>query len=166
MMAYYDNKVSNALLDCFPTIGLDVSKFPWFTRMLFEQRGAGEEAKGRGEMGEGGRGERTQVNKVITHSVASWNEAENRRALFDKYAKENNFDPLIPENWYHQPIKRIMATKVRSTFIYSLLQTFVNHRIPSLTFVDLSVTIVDYSRLSLTIFISFFLLLSPSFDII
>ena len=45
MMAYYDNKVSNALLDCFPTISLDISKFPWITRMWFEQRGSGRGSK-------------------------------------------------------------------------------------------------------------------------
>eukprot|EP00026_Physarum_polycephalum_P001051 Phypoly_transcript_01052.p1 GENE.Phypoly_transcript_01052~~Phypoly_transcript_01052.p1 ORF type:complete len:797 (-),score=76.09 Phypoly_transcript_01052:124-2514(-) len=42
---------------------------------------------------------------------------ENRRKVFRSYARDNGFDPLIPENWYSQPIHRIMATKGISTVL-------------------------------------------------
>jgi hypothetical protein len=36
-----------------------------------------------------------------------------RRKFFEDYAEANNFDPLIPENWYSQPTDKVRATKVR-----------------------------------------------------
>ena len=30
----------------------------------------------------------------------------------EKYARRQGFDPLIPENWYAQPIRKIMLIKV------------------------------------------------------
>lgn len=44
--------------------------------------------------------------------------AENRRSLFEKYAEENEFDPLIPENWYSQPRNKILAYKVYYHYYY------------------------------------------------
>ena len=46
-----------------------------------------------------------------------------RRRFFENYAKENQFDPLVPTNWYTQPIHRILEFKVCSIFslFYSLL---------------------------------------------
>jgi hypothetical protein len=41
-----------------------------------------------------------------------WQDTSRRRKLFENYAKANDFDPLIPENWYLQPLKRIMAVEV------------------------------------------------------
>eukprot|EP00026_Physarum_polycephalum_P002112 Phypoly_transcript_02116.p1 GENE.Phypoly_transcript_02116~~Phypoly_transcript_02116.p1 ORF type:complete len:954 (+),score=114.83 Phypoly_transcript_02116:59-2920(+) len=40
-----------------------------------------------------------------------WNFIGNRKKFFEKYAKENGFDPLNPEEWYRQPRKRILATE-------------------------------------------------------
>eukprot|EP00026_Physarum_polycephalum_P005354 Phypoly_transcript_05386.p1 GENE.Phypoly_transcript_05386~~Phypoly_transcript_05386.p1 ORF type:complete len:586 (+),score=95.25 Phypoly_transcript_05386:3-1760(+) len=39
----------------------------------------------------------------------AWSYKGNRRAFFEEYAKENNFDPLIAENWFKQFPKKIMA---------------------------------------------------------
>jgi len=36
-----------------------------------------------------------------------WNDIEERRKCLEKYAKENDFDPLIPENWYLQSREKI-----------------------------------------------------------
>jgi hypothetical protein len=44
--------------------------------------------------------------------------AEKRRKFFEKYAKDQGFDPLIPENWYSQTYENIVAVTV------SLKQTF------------------------------------------
>jgi hypothetical protein len=41
-----------------------------------------------------------------------WNHIENRRGFFEKYAKNNGFDPHIPEMWYLQPVGKIMEEKV------------------------------------------------------
>lgn len=37
---------------------------------------------------------------------------EKRKQFFELYAQRNNFDPLIPSNWYIQSIPNIMAQKV------------------------------------------------------
>lgn len=49
---------------------------------------------------------------ILTSELAHWNSKENRRAFFEKYAKDHDFDPLVPSNWYSHPIKRIMSQKV------------------------------------------------------
>lgn len=36
----------------------------------------------------------------------------NQRKFFENYAKQNKFDPLIAENWYSQPRRKIMVMKV------------------------------------------------------
>jgi len=35
--------------------------------------------------------------------------------MFEKYAKENSFDPLTPENWYAQSKQKLLQIKV---FLY------------------------------------------------
>eukprot|EP00026_Physarum_polycephalum_P001724 Phypoly_transcript_01726.p1 GENE.Phypoly_transcript_01726~~Phypoly_transcript_01726.p1 ORF type:complete len:978 (+),score=124.21 Phypoly_transcript_01726:128-3061(+) len=40
-----------------------------------------------------------------------WQTIRNRRHFFERYAKENDFDPLHAENWNKQPRERIMAQK-------------------------------------------------------
>lgn len=44
--------------------------------------------------------------------IAAYYKVENRRKFFEEYAKKNNFDPLVTENWYSQPYDKIMSTKV------------------------------------------------------
>eukprot|EP00026_Physarum_polycephalum_P018830 Phypoly_transcript_20577.p1 GENE.Phypoly_transcript_20577~~Phypoly_transcript_20577.p1 ORF type:complete len:206 (+),score=32.24 Phypoly_transcript_20577:67-618(+) len=39
-----------------------------------------------------------------------WREA-NRRKFFEDYAKQHGFDPLNPENWYTEPVEKIMAVR-------------------------------------------------------
>ena len=48
---------------------------------------------------------------------AQWHEEKFRRKFFENYAKENGFDPLIAENWAHQPRQKILAKRVRSAKI-------------------------------------------------
>eukprot|EP00026_Physarum_polycephalum_P003234 Phypoly_transcript_03244.p1 GENE.Phypoly_transcript_03244~~Phypoly_transcript_03244.p1 ORF type:complete len:742 (+),score=88.29 Phypoly_transcript_03244:221-2446(+) len=38
-------------------------------------------------------------------------DVNNRRQFFERYAKENDFDPLVPENWYYQSRDKILAIK-------------------------------------------------------
>ena len=42
---------------------------------------------------------------------------EVRKNFFEQYAKINNFDPQVAENWYSQPLDLIMSHKV---FIFSI----------------------------------------------
>lgn len=45
-----------------------------------------------------------------------FSKVENRRGFFEKYARDNHFDPYSPENWYHQPFSRILTMKVNLIF--------------------------------------------------
>eukprot|EP00026_Physarum_polycephalum_P001510 Phypoly_transcript_01512.p1 GENE.Phypoly_transcript_01512~~Phypoly_transcript_01512.p1 ORF type:complete len:1104 (+),score=195.39 Phypoly_transcript_01512:246-3314(+) len=40
-----------------------------------------------------------------------WTELSSRRAFFDEFARENHFDPLIPENWYKITKEDILEKK-------------------------------------------------------
>jgi len=40
-----------------------------------------------------------------------WDDVNNRRKFFEIFAKSQGFDPLIPENWHKQDLKKIFATK-------------------------------------------------------
>eukprot|EP00026_Physarum_polycephalum_P002930 Phypoly_transcript_02939.p1 GENE.Phypoly_transcript_02939~~Phypoly_transcript_02939.p1 ORF type:complete len:825 (+),score=95.05 Phypoly_transcript_02939:89-2563(+) len=40
-----------------------------------------------------------------------WSSAENRRKFFVEFAKQNNFDPLLPENWYSVPKQKLKGLK-------------------------------------------------------
>eukprot|EP00026_Physarum_polycephalum_P002151 Phypoly_transcript_02156.p1 GENE.Phypoly_transcript_02156~~Phypoly_transcript_02156.p1 ORF type:complete len:735 (+),score=101.72 Phypoly_transcript_02156:694-2898(+) len=48
----------------------------------------------------------------------AWNSVENRRLFFENYARENGFEPLVPENWYSQSGKAIMQSKDAQKVIY------------------------------------------------
>ena len=96
-----------ALSVLFPEISFDQS--------CFHQRMWKEESEGRGSGGGRGggreRGEREEGGKSNKYS-AVWHDIANRRHFFEKYAKANGFDPLIPENWYEQSKLKIMYSKV------------------------------------------------------
>ena len=74
-----------ALLYAFPDIGLERNKLHNMSRMSNnDRRGTGKE---------------------IIYFVAIgnfWSIWHNRREYFVAYAEENNFDPLVPDNWYLQ----------------------------------------------------------------
>lgn len=44
-----------------------------------------------------------------------WSSIEKRRAFFEKYALNNNFDPLLPKNWY--TVTRASILNFRVTFL-------------------------------------------------
>lgn len=48
--------------------------------------------------------------------LEDWSEVASRRSFFERYAKENDFDPLLPENWYSRPVDHIMCQRV--SFLY------------------------------------------------
>lgn len=47
---------------------------------------------------------------------AMWSQENNRRLFFEKFAEENNFDPLIASNWYTQRRVDIVSRKVYFLF--------------------------------------------------
>lgn len=61
------------------------------------------------------------IGLILTLSIAPMKMEGNRRLFFEHFAKVNNFDYLIPKNWYLQSREKIMATKV-----IDLLKSFVN----------------------------------------
>eukprot|EP00026_Physarum_polycephalum_P000389 Phypoly_transcript_00389.p1 GENE.Phypoly_transcript_00389~~Phypoly_transcript_00389.p1 ORF type:complete len:1231 (+),score=194.32 Phypoly_transcript_00389:52-3744(+) len=73
VLAHYSGIV-RALMDIFPEIGLDESKFPHVPNR-------------------------------------HWLELGNRRKVFENFAKENRFDPLVPNNWYKVPKETLLAKK-------------------------------------------------------
>ena len=50
-----------------------------------------------------------------------WREPGNRRKLFELYAKQHAFDPLLAENWYQQPVESFMSMKVNKARNTSIL---------------------------------------------
>lgn len=44
--------------------------------------------------------------------LGEWYEPQSRMEFFEKFAKDNNFDPHDPNQWYIQSRESIMATKV------------------------------------------------------
>ena len=46
------------------------------------------------------------------HLLLAYYKVENRRKFFENYARENDFDPLVPDNWYSQINNKIMSVKV------------------------------------------------------
>eukprot|EP00026_Physarum_polycephalum_P003600 Phypoly_transcript_03613.p1 GENE.Phypoly_transcript_03613~~Phypoly_transcript_03613.p1 ORF type:complete len:792 (+),score=79.66 Phypoly_transcript_03613:110-2377(+) len=71
VLARYGNKLSYALGDVFPDIGIDKSKLQF----------------------------------------SAWRNVQDRRNFFEEFAKENNFDALVPQLWYAQTTEKIMAKK-------------------------------------------------------
>jgi len=43
-----------------------------------------------------------------------WVDREERRKVFEKFAKQHRFDPLIAENWYGRSLKKIVSAKQRA----------------------------------------------------
>ena len=54
----------------------------------------------------------------------AWNEPNARRSVFESYARENGFDPLLAEGWYKQSGDKIAAIKVNSSLLYLSLLFF------------------------------------------
>ena len=42
-----------------------------------------------------------------------WRAPANRKKFFDDFARDHNFDPLVPRNWYSVTSDQIKAARVR-----------------------------------------------------
>eukprot|EP00026_Physarum_polycephalum_P001397 Phypoly_transcript_01398.p1 GENE.Phypoly_transcript_01398~~Phypoly_transcript_01398.p1 ORF type:complete len:808 (+),score=111.44 Phypoly_transcript_01398:465-2888(+) len=87
VLSFHGGSVAKALMELFPDIKFDKSKFP---------------------------------------KAPIWRKLRNRRLFFEEYAKENKFDPLVPENWYTQPRKRIHSKKGADRVL-----AYHNHSVPT-----------------------------------
>lgn len=56
------------------------------------------------------------INNFISYfiNVAQWDDIKNRKKFFERYARDNSFDPLLPDNWYSQKSSDILSSKVLS----------------------------------------------------
>jgi hypothetical protein len=78
--------VSQALIDLFPNIGLEKELFSSMPLSFFSN---------------------------VTNILKDWEyNLQNRREFFEKYAKHNGFNPLVPDNWYSVNRKSIESTLV------------------------------------------------------
>ena len=58
-----------------------------------------------------------RVNEITYRNFSyldMWDGEIQRRNFFENYASANDFDPLVPDNWYAQPKDKIMSYKVIS----------------------------------------------------
>lgn len=65
-------------------------------------------------------------------NLAWYNNIENRRGLFEKFAKENNFDPLVSDNWTQLRLEKLSSYQVKkqnqlNSFIHLYYFTLIIH---------------------------------------
>ena len=72
----------------------------------------------------------------LTLATDPWGEEVKRKQFFEDYARLYNFDPHVPESWYSQSKKLILAVQVRylAPFLLILLALFCINS--SLIFID------------------------------
>jgi hypothetical protein len=125
ILFYHQHSLVQALLVLFPEIGLQISMFPYKTRMLSFLTSLFL----------------ATFQYLISYSLnvsehgpfslikywTGWNVPVERRKFFESYAKQNGFDPLIPENWYNvSKYKLIMNVFTVKSIILQILITNVN----------------------------------------
>ena len=98
--------VSKALLEAFPNIGLEKSKFAWTKCTSLSPR--------------------LSFFIILSLSlilfyIVSWHTTESRRIFFERYAEQQGFDPLNPDYWYSQSRDKILAVKVQDLLYLPLL---------------------------------------------
>jgi len=93
----YHESYAKALIELFPEIGLEKSKFP----PAFSKDTS----------------KKVQVGPLSTLREPTGGTRFTRRLFFETYARDHNFEPSMVENWYKEPIPRIMATKGASRIV-------------------------------------------------
>lgn len=79
------------MLDLFPEIGLHAPKLHFRQGIYLKL---------------------TKIQVYTNIPLAQWSDSETRRYFLEKYAKDNDFDPLIAQNWYSEPKDKILRLKV------------------------------------------------------
>ena len=114
ILSFHKGSLSKAISDLFPSIGIDKAKFinPCMSFYLFV------------------------TSSFILYFILSpflmlflvlWQDKQNRRRFFEKYAKENGFDPLVANDWSLISKKHLMATKVHTclSFLFSFFLIYL-----------------------------------------
>jgi len=78
ILSQYNGSFSTALVDLFPEINFDISKFAALPRNF-------------------------------------WQDAQNKRRVFEEYATKNGFDPLVPTNWYTIRADQLQMAGIKGT---------------------------------------------------
>lgn len=90
----FGGNVTNALLECFPDIGLDSSKLSWSQGIVLF----------------------VSTNVYLLRTV-SWKSPDKRRQFFLDYAANHNFSPLMADNWYPSNTQtNLVSQKVDTLF--------------------------------------------------
>jgi hypothetical protein len=112
VVAHHNRSVAQALIDLFPNLEIDKTKFEHasnlnsFSFYLFSFFFS------------------FSLSTCNFEHTEIWQTAENRRKFFEEYAREKGFDPLIADNWYQQSIKDVVAKKVKIFCLFLFLFFF------------------------------------------
>jgi hypothetical protein len=98
-MFYHGNSVVQALVDLFPEIGLQKSQFQRTSHLFIYPCCQPSLSL-------------LISYKDVKHDIGSL------RKFFEQYAKDNGFDPLVPEHWYQQATSRLLFIKVCVFFFF------------------------------------------------
>ena len=54
-----------------------------------------------------------EERRLISFLSATLRDSGSKRKVFENFANENNFDPLVPKNWYLQSKEKMLASPVK-----------------------------------------------------
>lgn len=95
MLGHYSGSLVRALDRLFPAIHIDKFKFPmprtlfYFIKSVFA----------------------LLIYILILFAGHYWQNIDNQKKLFFDFANAHNFNPLLPNNWYSQPLEKIKVRK-------------------------------------------------------
>lgn len=107
MLLYHNYNITQALLELFPEIGLKLTRFQQRIQFFYYFYIS------------------LVCYGIYVYFSASWVGEDSRRKFFERYAKENKFDPLIADNWYSQPRDKLLASKVLIIFLLFIFILFI-----------------------------------------
>ena len=109
MLSYHGKSIARALLELFPNIGLDKTKFVQRKSLLvhlspfllFSSSSLSLSSS-------------FYLKLLICSSLhlGPWSDSNKRRKFFEDFAKSHGFSPLNPHTWYTISRNRILAQKV------------------------------------------------------
>lgn len=107
VLQYHNHSVQQALVDLFPAIEFDKSKYisTCMSKFVFGCTTFCFLT--------------TSLKNYIT--ATSWQDLRDRKKFFEEYAEANGFDPHNPENWYTQTANKIKSSKVFSNLFIHFL---------------------------------------------
>lgn len=86
LLNHYDGYLCNALLDCYPNIGLLLKFFKSNSLIRFHH--------------------------VYIYKGNPWSDRKDRKQYFGEVARSRGFDPLVAENWYSVSYDQLLRVQV------------------------------------------------------